>query len=141
MRATKRMGDNYLAMRIDQIGPRCFYSFIKDAIKISDRVLVDDYFNFEEPPFSTTQIPYSSGYVQERYVYYITRNFTSYILKEAKAKDAFEVLFNQFLCWDFYHMNTLILSINIPQNLVSVNSLVIDLIEYGIQVEEISEDE
>lgn len=132
MRAIKK-SDHYFTFNIDEIGTECFNRLIQDAFKVSNKVLIDNPFDIDEEPYNKTQIPYSSGFIQERFVYYITNSLANYVLTAIEAKDAFELFFCNYLCWDFYDQNVLILSINIVQNIISVNSVAIDLTDYNCE--------
>jgi hypothetical protein len=127
--------NNYLTFSIDEIGTENLNSLIKDSFKVSNKLSIEECFDFDEKPSYSTQVPYPSGYVQDRYVYYITHSLANYVLTETEKEDSFDMFFCQYVCWDFYDNNTLILSINIVQGIVSVNSDAIDLTEYNNYLE------
>lgn len=133
MRAIKKQGENFLSFNITEIGIEKFYRLIADAFKHSTKLSTDDLLNCGEDPIYFTQLPYKSGFVQERVVYYITNNLANYVLTETDAKVGVDLFFTQNLCWDFYDNNTLVLSINIVQNIVIVNTQAIELIEYNCE--------
>jgi hypothetical protein len=74
-------------------------------------------------------------------VYYITNNLANYVLSETDAKVGVDLFFTQNLCWDFYDSKTLVLSINIVQNIVTVNTQAIELIDYNCDTEEVDNGE
>lgn len=133
MRAIKKHGDNFLSFKISEIGINNFYKLIADAFKHSNKLSTDDELECGESPAYVTQIPYNSGYIQERAVYYITNNLANYVLSETDAKVGVDLFFTQNFCWDFYDNNTLVLSINIVQNIVTVNTQAIELIDYNCE--------
>lgn len=138
MKAIKKQG-SYLTFGIGETGVEKFYRLIEDAFKVSNRLSLDEYLNFEETPAYRTQIPYSSGYIQERYVYFITRDLTNYVLSQANAIDSYDRFFVNYFCFDFYKNNTIVLSFNLIQDIVSVQTDLIDLENY--EYEEDVEDE
>ncbi len=123
--------EEYLVFGIDEIGTERVVSLMKDSFKISSKVSVNDCLGFEDAPFFKTQIPYSSGFVQTRFVYFIIDELVNYILDKASSKDAFSEFFCHYPCWDLYERNTLIMSINVVQDIVSVNSNAINLYDYA----------
>jgi|APLak6261669570_1056073.scaffolds.fasta_scaffold12358_3 hypothetical protein len=123
----------YLTFSIGETGVEKFYKLIEDAFKVSNRLSLDEYLDFEETPVYRTQIPYSSGYIQERYVYFISHDLTNYILGQAAAIDSYERFFINYFCWDFYKNNTLVLSFNLIQDIISVQTNLIDLTDYKIE--------
>lgn len=129
MRATRKIG-YYLTFTIDEIGRENFNSLIRDSLKKSTRVLIDDYLPFEEAPIYKTQVPYFSGYIDDRYAYLMTQGLKDYLISEIDGVMANDSFFSLFVCWDFYINETLILSINIVQGQITVHSLAIDLGEY-----------
>lgn len=134
MRAIQRY-DQYLAFNIEEIGTKNFISLIQSAFKISNKLSIDGLLDFEETHYAKTQIPYSSGYIQNRYLYFKTNSLTNYVLAEIEAKDAFENIFSHHLCWDLYDHHTLILSLNIVEGIISLHSLAIDLTIYDNYLE------
>jgi hypothetical protein len=134
MRAIKKY-EHYLAFSIDEIGKKNLNSLIQCAFKISNKLSVDELLDFEETHYAKTQIPYSSGYIQNRFLYFKTNSLTNYVLKAVEQKNAFDDFFCHYLCWDFYDHNTLILSLNIVEGIVSVHSLAIDLTNYDNYLE------
>lgn len=121
--------EDYLAFNIEEIGLNCLNSLLKKACKISNKVSVDNIFDAEEQPSYKTQIPYNSGYIQERFVYYCTNSLINYILTQAEGKGGYDLFFCNYPCLDLYDNNNLIISINIVQDIVSVNATAIDLTE------------
>lgn len=129
MRAIKK-SKNYLTFSIDEIGIENLNSLIQESFKISNKLSIDNLFEIDETPSYITQVAYPNGYVQDRYVYYLNDSFILYVLSQTEAKDAFDLFFCQYLCWDIFDNSTLILDINIVQGVVCVNSQAIDLAKY-----------
>lgn len=141
MRAIKKFGENFLSFKISEIGIEKFYRLIADAFRHSNTLSTDDALECGEDPAYITQIPYNSGYIQDRVVYYITNNLANYVLSETDANVGVDLFFTQNLCWDFYDSKTLVLSINIVQNIVTVNTQAIELIDYNCDTEEVDNGE
>lgn len=133
MKVTKH--GNYSVLSINEVDIKNLALIIKDAFKISNKLSMDAPLDFGETLFYKTQIPYSSGYIQERYVYYITNSLIRHILPQMKSKEVSDSFFCHYVCFDFYDGHNLILSINFVQDLVSINSHAIDLTKYDIEME------
>ena len=137
MRAIKSYGDNYFAFKISEIGIKKFHALIKEAVLHSNKLSTDAVLEIQEAPVYVTQIPYNSGFIEERVVYYITLDLSNYILEETDKDEGVELFFSKNFCWDFYSETTLILSINMVQNIVTVNSMAIELMDFYEYEEEI----
>lgn len=129
MKAVKKYGD-FFAFKISEIGYVKFYALIREALQRSNKLSTDELFEIHDAPVYVTQIPYNSGYIEERVVYYITLDLLNYICEEIDTTEGVELFTSKNFVWDFYSETTLILSINIVQNIVTVNSMAIELMDF-----------
>lgn len=125
---------NYSLFNIQEVDLKNLCMIIKEAFRISNKLSMDAPLDFGETMFYKTQIPYCSGYIQERYVYYVTNSLMRHILPQMKTKDPEKSIFCNYVCFDFYDNNTLILSINFVHDLISINSIAIDLTRFSKNV-------
>jgi hypothetical protein len=130
MKAIKKH-ENYITFNIDEIGQETLNSLIGKALKLCDTTSVSEELAYYAKPMYKTQIPYNSGFVQERFVYYNTTGISEYIVQEMEQPRAFHAFFCVYTCLDFYDKCDLVLSVNIVGGIVTVDSTRIDLSKYG----------
>jgi hypothetical protein len=123
--------ENYITFNIDEIGQETLNSLIGKALKLCTTISMNDILNSSEIPAYKTQIPYNSGFIQDRFVYRNTSAITEYITQGMNQVDAFEIFFCVYTCLDFYYEYNLILSLNIVQGIITIDSNYIDLNTYG----------
>lgn len=130
MRPIKVISEIFYAYKISEIGTLNFHALVTDAVLNSNKISTDALFEIDESPIYITHIPYSSGFIEERVVYYNTKDVSNYILNETRKDEGLELFFSKNFVWDFYSETILVLSINMVQNIVTVNSKAIDLLDY-----------
>ena len=123
--------ENYISFNINDIGPKNLNSLIKRALKLCVITSVSEQLDCYEIPMYKTQVPYNSGFIQDRFVYHNTTGVTDFIIKGIEQPNAFDLFFCVYTCWDFYDGHDLVLSINIVQGIVTVNGMRIGLNQYG----------
>ena len=123
--------ENYITFNIDEIGQKTLNSLIGEALKLCTKISMSEVLNSSEIPAYKTQIPYNSGFVQDRFVYHNTTGVSEYIIQEMKQSKAFHAFFCVYTCLDFYDGHDLVLSVNIVQGISTVDSTRINLSEYG----------
>lgn len=123
--------DNYITFNIDEIGGKVLYSLIGKALKQCAIISVSEILDTYEIPMYRTQIPYNSGFIQERFVYHNCSGITEFVTQGMEQPDAYDLFFCVYTCWDFYDQHNLLLSINIVEGIVSVDSKCIGLSQYG----------
>lgn len=130
MRPIKVISGIFYAYKISEIGILNFHTLITEAVLNSNKISTDALFEIDEAPIYITHIPYNSGFIEERVVYYNTSQVGDYILNETSKDEGVELFFSKNFVWDFYSETILVLSINMVQNIVTVNSMAIDLSDY-----------
>ena len=130
MKAIKKH-ENYITFNIDEIGQETLNSLIGKALKLCDITSVSEELGFDEIPLYKTQIPYNSGFVQDRFVYHNTTGVSEYIIQEMEQPASFHAFFCVYTCMDFYDVHNLVLSVNIVEGIVTIDNTRIDLSKYG----------
>lgn len=120
--------ENYATYSINDLGNKQFYWFIRQALCECNvtTISVNGLIGCDEPIYKT-QIPYSSGFIQDRFVYQNVVKIASYILFALSQPDAFEKFLCEYTCWDLYIGHELVLSLNVVQGIITVNTNYISL--------------
>lgn len=123
--------ENYVTFNISEIGIEGLKSLITEALRQSSILSVSEELPYYDVSMYKTQIPYNSGFIQDRFVYQNSTSAIGFIFYGMGQPDPFGSFFCVYTCWDFYTKHNLLLSINIVQDIVTVDSTCIDLSEYN----------
>ena len=129
--------ENFLGFGLSSLGSGKLHELLQKALHTSHSLSLDDtIFNFMESPVYKTQMPYFSGYMQDRYVYNINLELCDFLESQWKDYDSFDAFMNEYLCWDIYKNNQLVLSMNVVMQIIYINKDIVDMSEYGYTEED-----
>jgi len=123
MKAIQEFKD-YATYSINDLGNKQLYRLIRQALcecRITT-ISVNGPLGSDELPLYETQIPYNSGFIQDRHVYQNSVKVAAHILFELSRPDAFEEFLCEYTCWDLYDGYRLVLSLNVVQGIITVNT-------------------
>jgi len=116
--------ENYATYSINDLEYKQLYWLIRAALCECSvtTISVNEALESDELPLYETQMPYSSGFIQDRYVYQNSVKIAGYILFELSQPNAFEQFLCEYTCWDLYDGYELVLSLNVVQGIITINT-------------------
>lgn len=111
----------YTTYNIQAAKPEEVWKLIRAAIKASDKLFVNETIEEIGLPDYSTHIPYSSGFVEERFKYSLSKGIKHFLLQKCEG-DHFDGFLLEHYCCDFYKAKNLIASINLVQGVLTVNT-------------------